>query len=333
MKRLAVILVVLIQFMPCSQVFSQDASEKEKEISISSSIAGVTSVDSWKCTEYIPNIDSKCRFRTIYIDPLKSEAIPKMQVEILEWVSYLEPTTRLIAKKSIDVNSNNQTAAEAGKLKGEQSIGCCSLENIRWEGLKLKYEIQIAKRMFFCELNHLAEKNFNVDCIESLDEASHPPSVGRDTPLSPVCWPPHYAGITPGVTTDSEVQRLLGTGIVRDEIDELLRYFVDPGASATLHVKSCTDLIVCEVEVQEGIAVKQTEVGEATSKWFSPLAGFGNWHALHLGSTKDEVRKNLGEPVKGSPTDTWQYDSTCTCEIPSFFTVYFKDNRIYKVVF
>jgi hypothetical protein len=179
MNKLIGILAVLIQLMPCSQVFSQDASEEGKEISIPSSIAGVISVDSWKCSEYIPKIDPKCRFRAIYIDPLKSEASPRMQVEILEWISYLEPTMRLIAKKSIDVNSNNLTADEAKKMAGEQSIGCCSLENIRWEGLNLKYEIQIEKKMFFCELNHLTEKDFNVDCKEKFEVASRPPLMGR----------------------------------------------------------------------------------------------------------------------------------------------------------
>jgi hypothetical protein len=75
---------------------------------------------------------------------------------------------RLVAKKSIDVNSNDRTAAEARKLEGEQSIGCCSLENIRWEGLKLRYDIQIGKKMLFCGLNHLTEKNFKVDCKAAL---------------------------------------------------------------------------------------------------------------------------------------------------------------------
>jgi hypothetical protein len=149
----------------------------------------------------------------------------------------------------------------------------------------------------------------------------------------PVCWPLHFAGITVGINADSEVQRLLGTGISRDEIDAVSRFFVDPKGSATLQVKSCTDLIVCEVTVQEGIAVKPTEVSKATSKWFNPLAGFGKWHALHLGSTKDEVRKNLGDPINGNTTDSWQYESACVCEIPMGFIVYFKNNRIYKVVF
>ena len=121
--------------------------------------------------------------------------------------------------------------------------------------------------------------------------------------------------------------------ISRDEIDAWSRYFVDSKGSATLHVKSCTDLIVCEVTVQEGIAVKPTEVGEATSKWFNPLENFGNWPGLHLGSTKDEVRKNLGDPANGNTADSWRYDSACACEIPIFFTVYFKNNRIHKVVF
>ena len=158
--------------------------------------------------------------------------------------------------------------------------------------------------------------------------------MAGETSLSPVCWPPNFAGITLGVTTDSEVQRLLGKGIFRkDEGDTGGRYFIDSKHTATLHTESYTDTVVGEVTVQEGIAVKPAEVRAATSKWFNPQQGFGNWYALHLGSTKDEVRKNLGNPVKGSAVDAWRYDSSCACELEVFFTMYFKKDRIWKVVF
>jgi len=41
--------------------------------------------------------------------------------------------------------------------------------------------------------------------------------MGDELPLSPVCWPLNFAGITLGVTTDSEVQRLLGNGVFRED--------------------------------------------------------------------------------------------------------------------
>jgi hypothetical protein len=159
-------------------------------------------------------------------------------------------------------------------------------------------------------------------------------AVAGEMPLSPVCWPPNFAGITLGVTTDSEVQRLLGKGVFhKDEGDTGGRYFVDPKRTATLHVVNYTDAVVGEVTVQEGVVVKPTKVNAAISKWFNPQQRFGNWHVLHLGSTKDEVKKNLGEPVKGSTVDAWRYNSSCACEIEVFFTVYFKNDRIWKVVF
>lgn len=158
--------------------------------------------------------------------------------------------------------------------------------------------------------------------------------AGGELPLSPVCWPLNFAGITLGVTTDSEVQRLLGNGVFReDEGDTGGRYFIDSKHTATLHTESYTDTVVGEVMVQEGVAVSPTEIDAAITQWFNPQQGFGNWHALHLGSTKLEVKKNLGKPVKGSSKDAWRYDSKCACEIEVFFTVYFKNDRIYKVVF
>ena len=158
--------------------------------------------------------------------------------------------------------------------------------------------------------------------------------MGGELPLSPVCWPLNFAGITLGVTTDAEVQRLLGNGVFRvDEGDTGGRYFIDTKHTATLHTESYTDSVVGEVTVQEGIAVKPTETKAAISRWFNPQQGFGNWHALHLGSTKQEVKKNLGEPVKESSINEWRYDSKCACELEVFFTVYFKNERMYKVVF
>jgi hypothetical protein len=157
--------------------------------------------------------------------------------------------------------------------------------------------------------------------------------IAGEPPRSPVCWPLNYAGITLGVNTDSEVQRLLGNGVARKEIGSAERYFIDPKRTATLHIVSLTDYIVAEVTVQEGVAVKPAEVDSAITPWFDPLQGFGKWHKLHLGSTKDEVKSNLGEPVKGSTADAWRYDTRCACEIEKFFTIYFKDDRIFKVVF
>ena len=81
--------------------------------------------------------------------------------------------------------------------------------------------------------------------------------MGGDLPLSPVCWPLNFAGITLGVTTDSEVQRLLGKGVFRkDEGDTGGRYFIDSKHTATLHTVSYTDtvgrsaIIITAIDIQ-----------------------------------------------------------------------------------
>ena len=150
------------------------------------------------------------------------------------------------------------------------------------------------------------------------------------------CWPLNFSGVTLGVTSDPEVERLLGKGIARkNEGDTGGRYFVDEGHTATLHLVSYTDSIVGEVTLRVGVdpAIPASELKQAESKWFKPADGFGNWHALHLGSSKDDVLKNLGEPKKRIAANDWRYETICECELPEYFDVFFKENTLVKVVF
>ncbi len=155
-------------------------------------------------------------------------------------------------------------------------------------------------------------------------------------PPGSVCWPLHLSGIVLGVTTDAQVERLLGRGVFRrDEGDTGGRYFTDMRGTATLHVISYTDYVVGEVTLRAGVdpAIKSKERQLAPSKWFNPEEGFGKWHALRLGSSKEEVRKNLGQPKKKLTSDEWRYDTSCACELPEYFTIFFKDDQVIKVVF
>jgi hypothetical protein len=87
--------------------------------------------------------------------------------------------------------------------------------------------------------------------------------------------------------------------------------------------------------LQAGVdpAIRASELKQAESKWFNPADGFGNWHALRLGSSRDDVVKNLGEPKKRISANDWQYETTCTCELPEFFDIFFKNDKVAKVVF
>lgn len=111
-----------------------------------------------------------------------------------------------------------------------------------------------------------------------------------------VCWPLHVSGIVPGVTDDSQVKRLLGAGVVRrGEGDTGGRYFIDEAHTATLHVVSFTMNVVGEVTLRDGVDpnLRANELKQAESQWFRPDEGLGNWHALHLGSSQQEVLKNF----------------------------------------
>ena len=150
-----------------------------------------------------------------------------------------------------------------------------------------------------------------------------------------VCWPLHFAGVTLGVTTDSQVQRLLGKGILDTKEGDRARYYIDVKQTATLHIVAYTDAVVGKVSVTLGVdpLISKAERLKATSKFFDPREGFGKWHALRLGSSKREVLKNLGEPEKRTTPEEWVYSSSCACELPESFTVFFTDDRLSKVVF
>lgn len=151
-----------------------------------------------------------------------------------------------------------------------------------------------------------------------------------------VCWPLNFSGITLSVTSDSEVERLLGKGVARkNEGDTGGRYFIDEGHTATLHAVSYTDSVVGELTLRAGVdpSIHASELRQAESKWFKPTDGFGNWHALHLGSPRDEVLKNLGEPKKRIAASDWRYETICECELPEYFDIVFKDDTVVKVVF
>jgi hypothetical protein len=145
-----------------------------------------------------------------------------------------------------------------------------------------------------------------------------------------VCWPLNFSGITLGVTSDSEVERLLGKGVARkNESDTGGRYFIDEGHTATLHAVSYTDSIVGELTLRAGVdpAIHASELRQAESKWFKPTDGFGNWHALHLGSSPDDVLKNLGDPGKESPQMTGGTKPSVSASCRSFLMCSSKTTR------
>ena len=149
-----------------------------------------------------------------------------------------------------------------------------------------------------------------------------------------VCWPLHFAGITVGLTDDSQVQRLLGRGIFRPgEGHTGGRYFVDAKQAATLHVEGGVDSVVEVLTMHTGVdpTIKPSERNAAISKWFDPQEGFGNWHALHLGSSKDEVAQNLGQPESKVNVNKWVYETTCSCELPEYLTISFKEGRVSRL--
>jgi hypothetical protein len=146
----------------------------------------------------------------------------------------------------------------------------------------------------------------------------------------------HFAGVVPGITTDPQVARLLGAGAYRpDEGDQGARYFVNVRRTATLRVESCTNRVVCEVTLQSGVlpTLSASEQAAAVSRYIDLAEGFGAWHKLGLGSTKEDVISNLGVPARKDGEDSWIYDSQCACELPEYMTLVFSQGKVIRVVF
>lgn len=150
-----------------------------------------------------------------------------------------------------------------------------------------------------------------------------------------VCWPMHYAGLVAGISQDKHVVRLLGSGAYRPQEDEGVRYFVNARHTATMRVATYTDRIVGEIALEAGVnpSLSKTEISKAVSAYFLANEGFGNWHALKLGSTKQDALENLGEPARKEGDNAWTYEASCSCEIPNYMTIYFAEDKVVRVVF
>ena len=149
------------------------------------------------------------------------------------------------------------------------------------------------------------------------------------------CWPMHYAGVIAGTSRDKHVVRLLGKGAHRPKESEGVRYFIDSRGKMTMKVSTFTDGFVGEIALEQGINTSLTprERTRALAKNLEPDEGFGNWHALRLGSTREQVRENLGPPAETPNPDTWVFNAECTCELPQYLTLYFQGGKVVRVVF
>ena len=149
------------------------------------------------------------------------------------------------------------------------------------------------------------------------------------------CWPMHYAGVIAGTSRDKHVVRLLGKGAHRPKESEGVRYFIDSRGKMTMKVSTYTDGFVGEIALEQGINASLTprERTRALAKNLEPDEGFGNWHALRLGSTREQVRENLGPPAETPNPDAWVFNAECTCELPQYLTLYFRGGKVVRVVF
>jgi len=175
-----------------------------------------------------------------------------------------------------------------------------------------------------------------------LPSCSHVPVI--DHPRGKVCFPPAWGGVVPGITEDGDVVAIHGPGLFSDELGHGGgRYYTDVARSATFVVEIGVDHIIESIEVISGVHLPLGVTSSDTlpvSQRFRPTDGFGNWGELHLGSTRAEVRANLGYPSslgnEGKDPDLWVYDTdyqNTECYADAGVSIGFEADRIVNVAF
>jgi cell division protein FtsB len=157
--------------------------EKEKydEIKVTqknvpSDISFITSVDSWKEKEYRQDVSPEFRYRAIYHRPLDGEA--RSWLEVQKLTNHGGYETEILWSKKIDIMSNDVTLKAYNEICGgpmdcEARLGCCSMNDIRWDKLVLLYKIYTRNhgskhiREFQCKADKLPFDDFTIECHEN----------------------------------------------------------------------------------------------------------------------------------------------------------------------
>ncbi len=134
----------------------------------------------------------------------------------------------------------------------------------------------------------------------------------RGTAPGQVCMTPTWYGITLGTTSDSTVVSLHGQGLYRSDGDgRWRRYYHDRTRSVLMVSHADLNGTVNSLTIsfqQDTAARKSNDIG--VSQKLSAAKGIGDTK-LHLGSSREETRKVLGEGKEVENTTVWSYDVTC----------------------
>ncbi len=153
------------------------------------------------------------------------------------------------------------------------------------------------------------------------------------TPTDQSCWPLQYAGIFPGVTTDAQVQRLLGKGYGRTHELGSSREYIDRNRTKVLLIDMEYDSVVTHIEIrqfQKSDAMTPEYLRLATTRYFDPTEGFGRAQDLNIGSLDTEVKSKLGTPTRESGTE-WVYELPSYCGSPQYIAVQFAGRHVSSI--
>jgi hypothetical protein len=153
---------------------------------------------------------------------------------------------------------------------------------------------------------------------------------------------PGWGDIVPGTTSDHDLVALYGEGTFIEGLDGVFaRLYRDAGVTLAVIVNvragGLVESVTLEPKFPPSEIIPTVHIA-ADSAHVHPEVGFGVQDALHLGSTRDEVRANLGEPppVQGLRADAWLYraeDLYARCGMMGEVMITFGRDRVNGVAF
>jgi len=134
-------------------------------------VASVVSIESWKEKELVTNVTPYYRYRAIYHEPIRGEAMPWLEIQKLTAPSF--GAKEVLFSFRVDVLTHPVTNEAFGKLCGENNeqqssceaqYGCCGIFDIKWGGLALNYSIGVGEKTYSCVAPDIKDNKPTTKC-------------------------------------------------------------------------------------------------------------------------------------------------------------------------
>ncbi len=159
--------------------------------------------------------------------------------------------------------------------------------------------------------------------------------VGCRQAFAQPCYPPYFGGIVAGITLDRDVVTLYGKGFFTDSMMAIgARYYTDSLRSVTMEVELGVDHMIDRITIQTGVHFPSNGPRDVSPFVSARLDPRETMTKSGLGSSRDEVEKELGKPTRAmNDGQTWEYAMSASkeCAIYPTMTFWFSYDRVTKI--